>query len=338
MSRMYLRGRLSAGSSVRKKSPSRQMGSHFSCSCAGVGSSSAVGSGIGILSVSGVFQAAEQLSTVEVGAPTRSRRHRSALAMRRRRTLSRTTKERHLDAWLTALLEEPRGARATGGTSSPSSGMFCETSLFVGLIVPGDTIVLLTATAGRGSPTGCAGGRRRRGIARGRDGRVRDRSVLRAAPPRQPAREADRRAARAARGALAGPAGRRRHPDQPFLPVMHALIPVTVGASDYPYRRFIAWTAPACVRGRDLRVRGPGGGSSYHALARTCTSRAGSCSAASSSSSSSRGSQAAPPPPRAPVITPDEREGPASRRDTGPSCSLRGSEAVLDSQSFAIVW
>ena len=28
--------------------------------------------------------------------------------------------------------------------------MFCETSLFVGLVVPGDTIVLVTATAGRG--------------------------------------------------------------------------------------------------------------------------------------------------------------------------------------------
>ena len=29
--------------------------------------------------------------------------------------------------------------------------MFCETSLFVGLIVPGDSIVLFTATAGRGA-------------------------------------------------------------------------------------------------------------------------------------------------------------------------------------------
>ncbi|MGW8483537.1 DedA family protein [Microbacterium sp. NPDC055903] len=32
-----------------------------------------------------------------------------------------------------------------------------------------------------------------------------------------------------------------------FLPVLHSLVPVTVGMSGYPYRRFLAWTAPACV-------------------------------------------------------------------------------------------
>ena len=32
-----------------------------------------------------------------------------------------------------------------------------------------------------------------------------------------------------------------------FLPVLHSLIPITVGAGEMRYRRFIAWTAPACV-------------------------------------------------------------------------------------------
>lgn len=32
-----------------------------------------------------------------------------------------------------------------------------------------------------------------------------------------------------------------------FLPVLHSLVPLTVGMSGYSYRRFLAWTAPACV-------------------------------------------------------------------------------------------
>jgi membrane protein DedA with SNARE-associated domain len=32
-----------------------------------------------------------------------------------------------------------------------------------------------------------------------------------------------------------------------FLPVLHSLVPLTVGMSGYAYRRFLAWTAPACA-------------------------------------------------------------------------------------------
>lgn len=32
-----------------------------------------------------------------------------------------------------------------------------------------------------------------------------------------------------------------------FLPVLHSLVPLTVGMSGYAYRRFIAWTLPACI-------------------------------------------------------------------------------------------
>lgn len=32
-----------------------------------------------------------------------------------------------------------------------------------------------------------------------------------------------------------------------FLPVLHSLVPLTVGMSTYSYRRFLAWTTPACM-------------------------------------------------------------------------------------------
>lgn len=32
-----------------------------------------------------------------------------------------------------------------------------------------------------------------------------------------------------------------------FLPVLHSLVPLTVGMSGFAYRRFLAWTAPACI-------------------------------------------------------------------------------------------
>ena len=32
-----------------------------------------------------------------------------------------------------------------------------------------------------------------------------------------------------------------------FLPVLHSLVPLTVGMSTMRYRRFIAWTLPACL-------------------------------------------------------------------------------------------
>ena len=32
-----------------------------------------------------------------------------------------------------------------------------------------------------------------------------------------------------------------------FLPVLHSLIPLTVGMSTMSYRKFISWTVPACI-------------------------------------------------------------------------------------------
>ena len=127
-------------------------------------------------------------------------------------------------------------------------GMFLETSLFVGLVVPGDTIVLVASTAvdgpgeavllGLAVVIGALGGQsvgfllgrligpwlRRSWLGR----RIGDAQWTRAA------NYVDRR------GGVAVFVSR-------FLPVLHSLMPVTVGMSTMTYRRFITWAAPATV-------------------------------------------------------------------------------------------
>ena len=127
-------------------------------------------------------------------------------------------------------------------------GMILETSILVGLIVPGDTIVLVSATGIAdvsqyvallvtviiGSLTGES-----IGFALGRffgpriqasqlGQRLGERNWLRAET------YLDRR------GGIAVFVSR-------FLPVLHALIPLTVGMSTMSYRKFLSWTAPACI-------------------------------------------------------------------------------------------
>ncbi|MFD1722195.1 DedA family protein [Amnibacterium endophyticum] len=143
--------------------------------------------------------------------------------------------------------------------------MFCETSLFIGLLVPGDTVVLLASSGNdgwgqwglmlaavvvgslAGESVGWAIGRffgERLRLSRiGR--RIGERQVLRAQ------RWMDRR------GGVAILLSR-------FLPIMHALMPVTAGAGGFPYGRFMAWTTPACVAWALLYVSvGTAAGSGY---------------------------------------------------------------------------
>jgi len=126
--------------------------------------------------------------------------------------------------------------------------MFLETSILIGLLVPGDTIVIVSSTAVDtpleywalivsvivgsllGESVGFTIGRwfgprlrdSRLGRRIGGDGWVRAERYL------------ERRG---------GPAVFLSR----FLPVLHALIPLTVGMSPMSFRRFLAWTAPACV-------------------------------------------------------------------------------------------
>jgi membrane protein DedA with SNARE-associated domain len=127
-------------------------------------------------------------------------------------------------------------------------GIFLETSLLVGLVVPGDTIVLVSSTAVDG-PVQYAGllaavilgalGGESVGFLLGRFFGPRIRHS------RLGARIGEKNWERAAnyvdrRGGIAVFISR-------FLPVLHSLVPVTVGMSNMTYSRFIRWTAPACV-------------------------------------------------------------------------------------------
>jgi membrane protein DedA with SNARE-associated domain len=126
--------------------------------------------------------------------------------------------------------------------------MALETSVLVGLIVPGDTVVIVAGTAVTtpvqgivlwiavvagsllGESVGFLLGRYigpwLRGSALGR--RVGEANWARS----------ERYLRR--RGGLAIFLSR-------FLPVLHSLVPLTVGMSGYPLRRFLAWTTPACA-------------------------------------------------------------------------------------------
>jgi membrane protein DedA with SNARE-associated domain len=123
-----------------------------------------------------------------------------------------------------------------------------ETSILIGLVVPGDTVVIVASTgianvveyialivvavAGSllGESVGFALGRyfgpkirtSRLGKRLGEDHWVRAENYL------------DRR------GGIAVFVSR-------FLPVLHSLVPLTVGMSNMSYRKFMAWTIPACI-------------------------------------------------------------------------------------------
>lgn len=146
------------------------------------------------------------------------------------------------------ILETVRGVDPALRILLAGLGMFCETSILIGLVVPGDTIVLVSATATAnaieyialllavivgavcGESAGFALGRffghRIRPSRLGR--RLGERNWLRAERYLQ------------RRGGIAVFVSR-------FLPVLHALIPLTVGMSAMSYRRFLRWTVPASV-------------------------------------------------------------------------------------------
>ncbi|HTN57903.1 MAG TPA: DedA family protein [Protaetiibacter sp.] len=149
---------------------------------------------------------------------------------------------------LTALLDAVQAVDPVLRTLLAGVGIFLETSVLIGLIVPGDTIVIVAATA-VDSPAeflalvvvvivGALGGESV-GFALGRffGPRIRHSRLGRRLGEhnwRRAEYYVDRR------GGIAVFVSR-------FLPVLHSLVPLTVGMSTMRYRRFIAWTLPACV-------------------------------------------------------------------------------------------
>ncbi len=126
--------------------------------------------------------------------------------------------------------------------------MMLETSVLIGLIVPGDTVVIVASTAVDSLWSGLALGvavvvgalvGESIGYWLGRflGPRIRH-SRLGARIGEDNWRRAELYLRR--RGGPAIFISR-------FLPVLHSLVPLTVGMSGFSYRKFLAWTAPACA-------------------------------------------------------------------------------------------
>jgi membrane-associated protein len=127
-------------------------------------------------------------------------------------------------------------------------GLFLETSAFIGLVFPGDTIALLAAT-GVASPAqfawlvvalvvGALLGESL-GFTLGRYFGPR----IRKSRLGQKLGEHNWQLAERYLGERGGPAVLLSR----FLPVLHSLVPLTAGMAGMRFRRFLAWTIPACI-------------------------------------------------------------------------------------------
>jgi membrane protein DedA with SNARE-associated domain len=149
---------------------------------------------------------------------------------------------------LTWLLDVVQNVDPVLRTVIAGVAVMLETSVLVGLIVPGDTMVIVAGTA-VGSPVegivlaaaivvgALLGESLGFWLGRHFGPRIRASRLGQKLGERNWVR-ADRYLRR--RGGLAIFLSR-------FLPVLHSLVPLTVGMSGYSYRRFLAWTTPACV-------------------------------------------------------------------------------------------
>lgn len=153
-----------------------------------------------------------------------------------------------IDDGLTWILDLVQSVDPVVRTLLAGLAILLETSILVGLIVPGDTVVIVSSTAVDGPVQfvallvavvlGALAGESI-GFALGRyfGHRIRDSWLGRRigiANWHRAERYVERRG---------GPAVFVSR----FLPVLHSLVPLTVGMSPMGYRRFIAWTTPACI-------------------------------------------------------------------------------------------
>ncbi|WP_448004403.1 DedA family protein [Agromyces bauzanensis] len=146
------------------------------------------------------------------------------------------------------ILETVQSVDPVARTLLAGLGIMLETSVLIGLVVPGDTIVLVASTAVDGvgeylalAFAVIAGALVGESIGFGL-GRWFGPHILHSRLGRKLGEENWARAQRYLdrRGGPAVFISR-------FLPVLHSLIPLTVGMSTMRYRKFIAWTVPACV-------------------------------------------------------------------------------------------
>lgn len=160
-----------------------------------------------------------------------------------------------MNEFLTWLLDAVQSVDPVIRTLLAGIAIMLETSVLIGLVVPGDTVVIVAATAVASPLEGVLLGvavvvgaliGESIGFWLGRflGPKIRHSWLGR--------RIGEANWARSERYLL-----RRGGPAifiSRFLPVLHSLVPLTVGMSGYPYRRFLAWTAPACVLWATLYV------------------------------------------------------------------------------------
>lgn len=156
---------------------------------------------------------------------------------------------------LTWLLDTVQSVDPVLRTALAGLAIMLETSILIGLFVPGDTVVIIAGTA-VGSPL--------EGVILGIVvvigaligesigfwlGRYLGPKIRHSRLGRRIGEENWERSERYLR--------RRGGPAifvSRFLPVLHSLVPLTVGMSGFPYKRFLAWTVPACVLWASLYV------------------------------------------------------------------------------------
>lgn len=153
-----------------------------------------------------------------------------------------------MDAFLLWILDTVQSIDPVARTLIAGAAVMLETSILIGLIFPGDTVVIIASMGVEGPVEAVAmvtavvvgaliGESIGFVLGRWLGPRIRRSWVGRKIGEKNWVR-AETYLAR--RGGIAIFLSR-------FLPVLHSLVPLTVGMSHYSYRRFLAWTAPACL-------------------------------------------------------------------------------------------
>lgn len=153
-----------------------------------------------------------------------------------------------MNEFLTWVLDAVQSVDPVVRTLLAGLAIMLETSVLIGLVVPGDTVVIVAATAVSSPVEGVF-----LGIAVMVGALVGESvgyGLGRFLGPRIEHSRLGRRIGEANWKRSERYLRRRGGPAifiSRFLPVLHSLVPLTVGMSGYPYRRFLAWTVPACM-------------------------------------------------------------------------------------------
>lgn len=160
-----------------------------------------------------------------------------------------------MNEFLSWLLDSVQSVDPVLRTFLAGLAIMLETSFLIGLVVPGDTIVIVAATAVSSPLEGVL-----LGVAVVIGALIGESLGFWIGRWLGPRIRASRLGARIGEANWQRSERYLRRRGGPaiflsrFLPVLHSLVPLTVGMSGYPYRRFLAWTAPACVLWTTLYV------------------------------------------------------------------------------------